>query len=141
MLESLLHNVAAFQPVTLLKKTLRHRFFSCEFCKNFKNINFTRLLDFPLFQERFNILHISLRRIPQSNIPKKIFKDIFFVMPSSKRTKMKINKLKVWKNMEKCVGQRYISRSQDKFYLKYNFCNLNHLQKHSPGSVLSKSCY
>ena len=54
---------------------------------------------------------------------------------------VKINRLKVGEKVEKFVGQRYFSRSQDKFYLKYNFYNLNHLQKHSPGGVLSKSWY
>ena len=45
---------------------------------------------------------------------------------------MKINKLKVLKKVGKFVGQRYFSRSQDKIYVKYNFYNLNHLQKNSP---------
>ena len=40
---------------------------------------------------------------------------------------MKINKLKVWKKVEKFIEQRYFSRSQDKFYVKYIFYNLNHL--------------
>ena len=39
---------------------------------------------------------------------------------------MKINKLKVWKKVEKFVGQRCFSRYQDKFYVRYNFYNLNH---------------
>ena len=32
--------------------------------------------------------------------------------------RMKINKLKTWKKEEKVVGQRYFSRSQDKFYVR-----------------------
>ena len=34
---------------------------------------------------------------------------------------MKINKMKMWKKVEKFVEQRYFSRTQDKFYVKYNF--------------------
>ena len=34
---------------------LKHK--ACEFCSIFKNIIFTRLLGFPLFQERFIIMH------------------------------------------------------------------------------------
>ena len=128
MLESLLNKVAALQPETLLKKTLQHRFFPVNFAKFSRTLSLHDCLIFHYFKRDLT-LHISFHRIPH------------FCHASSKRMRMKINKLKVWKKVEKFVGQRYFSRSQDKFYVIYNFYNLKHLQKHLPGGVLSKSCY